>query len=62
MNKSDVTHYLKVTQYLSSFFTKYFFTPTQVIIWMTTFYFYVSNIESKVTILLLDYNFWLLYH
>ena len=33
-NKS---RYSTVTQYLSSFFTKYFFTFTQVIIWMTTF-------------------------
>ena len=62
MNKSDVNCYSKVTQHFSSFFTKYFFTLTQVIIWVTTFYFYVSNVESKETILLLDYNFWLLYH
>ena len=39
--------YSKVTQYLSSFYTKYFFTLTQVIIWVTAFYFYMSNIILK---------------
>ena len=48
---NQTLYYSKVTQYLSSFFTKYFFSLTQVIIWMTTFYFYISNIVLKYSYL-----------
>ena len=46
MNKSDV-RLLKSYSVLEYFFTKYFFSLTEVIIWMTTFFFYISNLVLK---------------